>query len=359
MGLLDSITGRESPELVALDISADRVKLLELGGSLGTPLIKAFATEALPADAVQDRQIVEPELVAQSVNRAMQKSGCRQQQAAVAVSGSAVISKIIDMPATLTEDEIEQQIGFEADAYIPYPIEDVSLDFQIMGPSPHDSDMQQVLLAACRRDNVEMRIAAVEIAGLKVRLVDVESYALQNACGLLIEQMPDKGAERTVAVVDVGATTTAVNVLHSGETIYTREQAFGGSHLVEEIQRHEGLDSSEAALARLRSGELPADYLASIVPDFAEQLAQQIDRSLQLFFSQSGEIENVDQIILTGGCALFTGLDDHVGRTLEIATASGNPLAGLKASGGARRGRVDAEAPALMVATGLALRALG
>lgn len=357
MGIIDRFFGRESRELMALDISSTRVKLLVLSGEAGRYQIDAYASENLPAGAMTDNQVAEPELVSQTVTRAVQRSGTRLRQAAVAVSGSAVISKIIDMPATLSEDEIEQQIGFEADQYIPYPVEEVSLDFQILGPNEQDPEMNRVLLAACRRDTVEMRLAALEMAGIRTRVVDVEGYALQNACQLLARQLPDEGMGRTVAVVDVGANNTVLNVLHDLETVYAREQTFGGRQLVENIQQHYSLDSPDEALTKLRADELDADLQAVVLPPFAEQLAQQIERSLQFFFSASSQHDNIDRILLTGGSALLPGIGDLVEKTLEIPVTIGNPLAGMRASSSARRNRVDTEAPALMVATGLALRA--
>lgn len=357
MGIIDKFFGRESRELMALDISSTRVKLLVLSGEPGRYQIEAYASENLPAGAMADNQVAEPELVGQTVTRVIQRSGTRLRQAAVAVSGSAVISKIIDMPATLSEDEIEQQIGFEADQYIPYPVEEVSLDFQILGPNEQDPEMNRVLLAACRRDTVEMRLAAMEMAGLQTKVVDVEGYALQNACQLLVDQMPDEGMERTIAVVDIGANNTVMNVLHDRETVYAREQAFGGRQLVEEIQAHYGLESIEEALAKLRGNNLETDFLEQALPPFAEQVAQQIDRSLQFFFSASTHHDRIDQVLITGGSALLPGLDGLVERALDIPVAVGNPLAGMRASGAARRNQVETEAPALMVATGLALRA--
>jgi type IV pilus assembly protein PilM len=356
MGIIDKFFGRESRELMALDISSTRVKLLALSGEPGRYQIEAYASENLPAGAIADNQVAEPELVGQTISRAVQRSGTRLRQAAVSVSGSAVISKIIDMPATLSEDEIEQQIGFEADQYIPYPVEEVSLDFQIIGPNEQDQEMNRVLLAACRRDTVEMRLAALEAAGIHARVVDVEGYALQNACQLLTRQMPDEGAGRTVAVVDVGANNTVMNVLHDLEAVYAREQPFGGGQFVESIQQHYGLDSLEEAIAKLRAGEIDENFLKQALTPFAEQVAQQIDRSLQFFFSASTQHDSIDRILLTGGSALLPDLDKLVGGILEIPVAIGNPLAGMRASGTARRNRVEAEAPALMVATGLALR---
>lgn len=355
MGLLGKLSGTQIPALAALDISSTRVKLLELSGARGHLQIKTYASEPLPPQAINNHQIAEPEAVAQVIKRVIERSNTSVKHVAIAVTGSSVISKIIDMPATLSEDEIENQIGFEADQYIPYPIEEVSLDFQVLGPSAQDPDMNSVLLAACRRGDVEARVAAVEIAGLKAQMVDVEAYALQNACQLLIDQLPPSVDEQTIAVVDFGATTTSTIILVNRETVYTREQNFGGAQLEAEIQRHYELEP-EQALVKLRNGELPEDFLQDILPRFAEHMAQQIDRSLQFFYSASTEHDSIDQVVLVGGCAMFPRIDKLVRQHLDIPIQIGNPLAGMQASAGARRNKVEAEAPALMVAAGLAMR---
>lgn len=360
MGLLAKLSGTQMPALIALDISSTRVKLLELSGARGQLQIKAYASEPLPPEAISNHQIADPEAAAGVIKRVIERSGTKAKHAALAVTGSSVISKIIDMPATLSEDEIENQIGFEADQYIPYPIEEVSLDFQILGPSSQGSDMNSVLLAACRRDDVETRVAAVEMAGLKAQMVDVEAYALQNACQLLIDQLPPNldEQEQAIAVVDFGATTTSTIILVNREAVYTREQNFGGVQLEADIQRQYELEP-EQALAKLRNGDLPDGFLQDVLPRFAEHMAQQIDRALQFFYSGSSTHDHIHQIVLVGGCALLPGIDQLVRQHLDTPVQIGNPLAGMQASGAARRNKVEAEAPALMVAAGLALRGVG
>lgn len=357
MRLLDSINGAGASDLVALDVSAARVKLLALSGKPGKYRIDAFAVEPLPAEAFAEHQIADAEAIGQTITRVMKRAACRAKHAAVAVSGSSVISKTIEMPASLSEDEIEQQIGYEADAHIPYPIDEVSLDFQVMGPSERDSDRQSVLLAACRRETVDLYVSAVAMAGLKTRVVDVEAYALHNACGLLTDQLSGGGAGETLAVVNLGGSSTAVNVLRDGEAIYTREQPFGGAQLVEELTQHAGLGGADEALARLRSGQFDDEFREQAIPRFAREAAQQIDRSLQLFFSSVSQNDRLERILLTGGSALLPGIDAQIAAELDIPVALADPLTGMNISNAARRNGVKAEAPALMVATGLALRA--
>lgn len=239
--------------------------------------------EALPPNSVVEKNIADIEAVGDTIKRACKRAETKARFAAVAVSGSAVITKVIAMPAALSEEEMESQIEVEADQYIPYPLEEVSLDFQVLGPSEDNSEMVDVLLAASRSENVDNRVAALEHAGLTPRVVDVEAYAMENAFTLIADQMPGKSAERTVAIADIGATMTTLNVLQDRQIIYTREQGFGGKQLTEEIQRRYGLSFEEAGLAK-RQGGLPDSYYAEVLEPFKEAMAQQVSRSLQFFF---------------------------------------------------------------------------
>lgn len=357
MRIFDAIKKSESPDLVALDISAGRIKLLALSGQAGCYHINAFAIEPLPDHAFSEHQIADPGAISQAIRRLMQRASCKSSHAVIAVSGSAVISKIVDMPASLSEDDLEQQLSYEADSYIPYPIEDVSLDFQILGPSEQGAELQSVLLAACRREMVDMYITAVQMAGLEPRVVDVESYALQNACSLLLDQQPDRGEGQIQGVVNLGGSKTAVNILHDGETIFTIEQPFGGAQLVEELQRHADLNDTQTALERLRNRHFDDEFRIQALPRFAHQAAQQIDRALQLFYSSSSQHAYVDQILLTGGGAVLPEIHSGISDQLNVPVAMADPLAGMSISEPARRNGVENEAPLLMVATGLALRA--
>lgn len=193
------------------------------------------------------------------------------------------------MPASLTEDDMEQQIELEADQYIPYPLEEVNLDFEVIGPSENDPERIDVLLAASRSENVDIRIAAIELAGLKANIVDVEAYAMENAFSLLIPQLPEQGIDQTIAVIDIGATMTTLNVMHDRKTIYTREQVFGGKQLTEEIQRRYGLSYEEAGMAK-RQGGLPDNYVPEVLEPFKDAMTQQVSRSLQFFMVQANII---------------------------------------------------------------------
>ena len=218
------------------------------------------------------------------MRRAIKRAGARSKECAVAVSGDAAITKIIQMPRNLRESELESQVEMQADQYIPFPMEEVSFDFEVVGPSEKDPEMIDVLLVATRSENVEQRQAAVQAAGLTARLVDVEAFALENACRLLTHQMPDGGMERNIAVVDFGASSTTFSVLRDLKVSYTRDFSFGGQQLTEEIMRTYGLSMEEAGRAK-KEGGLPANYQSEVLDPFIDDMCQQVSRSLQFYLA--------------------------------------------------------------------------
>jgi type IV pilus assembly protein PilM len=260
------------------------------------------------------------------------------------------------MPSGLKDNELEEQIKAEANQYIPYPIEEVNLDFQVLGVSAKDKTTVEVLLAACRKEQVESRMAALEVAGLKPTVVDIEAYALENACQFLRHQMPDGGKDKTVAVVDMGASNTSLLVLHDGRPVYTRDQAFGSKQLTEDIMRFYGMSYEEANKAR-RMGTLPENYQSEVLTHFVTDLVQQIDRSLQFFFAASSQHGKVDQLIFAGGCALIPGADAAIQERLHIPTVVARPFAQMAVAARARPQQLAQDEATLLIAAGLAWRA--
>lgn len=353
MGLGD-LFKQKQPVVLGLDISSTAIKLLELGKSGDRMRVESYAVEPLPANSVIEKNIADVEAVGEAIKRAVKRSASRTKLAAVAVAGSAVITKIIAMPASLTEDDMEQQIELEADQYIPYPLEEVNLDFEIIGPSENDPERIDVLLAASRSENVDIRIAAIELAGLKANIVDVEAYAMENAFSLLIPQLPEQGIDQTIAVIDIGATMTTLNVMHDRKTIYTREQVFGGKQLTEEIQRRYGLSYEEAGMAK-RQGGLPDNYVPEVLEPFKDAMTQQVSRSLQFFYGSS-QYNNVDHIVLAGGSAMIPGIDEMIANKLGVHTSVANPFTNMTLASRVKAQSLSNDAPALMIAAGLAMR---
>lgn len=349
MGLFNTKT----PPLIGIDISSTAVKLLQLGKSGERYRVEHYAVEPLPPNAVVEKNIVEVEAVGEAIKRALQRSGSRTRFASAAVSGSAVITKVIPMQADLSEDDLEGQIQAEAQQYIPYPLEEVSLDFEVLGPVKDNPEMMSVLLAASRTENVDVRIAALDIGGLVAKVVDVEAFAIENAFTLLTDQL-SVPKDATVAVVDIGATMTTLIVIKNQRTIYTREQVFGGKQLTDEVMRRYGLSYEEAGMAK-RQGGLPESYEIEVLEPFKEAMVQQISRLLQFFFAGT-EFSKVDQVVLAGGCASIAGVAEMVEEQIGVPTIIANPLAGMSLSNRVQAQTLAQDAPSLLIACGLALR---
>ena len=345
---------RNKPPVVGLDISSSAVKLLELSRNGSRYRVESYAVEPLPPNSVVEKNITDVEAVGEAVRRAMKRAGAHTRNAAVAVAGSSVITKVIPMPNNLSDDELHSQIEMEADQYVPYPLEEVSLDFEVLGASDNNPDTVDVLLAACRTETIDMRTAAVESGGLDIKVVDVEAYATENAFQLLLDQVPDNGSDKTVAVIDIGSTMTTLNVLHDSKLIYTRDQVFGGKQLTEEIMRRYGLSFEEAGMAK-RQGGLPENYEPEVLEPFKEAMCQQVSRSLQFFFGSS-QYNSVEQIILAGGSASVPGITDLLQDRLGVETLVANPFASMSLSSRVKPQSLSNDAPALLIACGLALR---
>jgi type IV pilus assembly protein PilM len=336
-----------------VDISSTAVKLLQLSETGGRYRVEHYAVEPLPPNAVVEKNIVEVEAVGEAIKRAMARSGTKLKHGAAAVSGSSVITKIIPMQGDLEEDELEDQVQVEAANYIPYPIDEVSLDFEVLGPVPNNPEMIQVLLAASRTENVEIRQTALELGGLTARVVDVEAFAMENAFKLVSDQL-SVPRDAVVALVDVGATMTTLNVLRNQRSIYTREQIFGGKQLTDEVMRRYGLSYDEAGQAK-RQGGLPESYEIEVLEPFKEAMVQQVSRLLQFFYAGS-DFNRVDQIVLAGGCASINGIAQLVEEQIGVPTVMANPLANMSLGPKVQAHALAQDAPALMIACGLALR---
>ncbi|MFV2003681.1 MAG: pilus assembly protein PilM [Gammaproteobacteria bacterium] len=350
MGLLK----RKKPAIIGLDISSTSVKLLELAQDGDKYRVQSLAVEPLPENAVVDKNIQDVEAVGQTIQKAVKRSGTKVKNAAVAVSGSAVITKIISMPAGLTDSELEAQIELEADQYIPYPLEEINLDFEVIGESENNPDTVDILLAASRSENIELRSAALSLGGLTPKIVDVEAYTIENSSKLITHQIGQETEGSIIALIDIGATMTSLNVVENNHLIYTREQSFGGKQLTEEIMRRYGLAYDEAGRLK-KDGGLPDNYIQEVLEPFKETIAQQVSRFLQFFYT-SGHHNSVDLIALAGGCASIPGIDELVESQLDTPTVIANPFAEMSLASKVNPQALSNDAPSLMIACGLAMR---
>jgi type IV pilus assembly protein PilM len=351
------IFSTKRPPLVGVDISSTAVKLLELsrlGKNSRNYRVENYALEPLPEGAVEDKTIKDIETVGMALQRIIKKLKPKAQHAAVAVAGSAVITKVIQMPKNTADDEMEEMVKAEAEQYIPYPMEEVSLDFQVIGDNESNPDDVDVMLAASKTENVDDRLSVLELAGLKPGVVDIELFALENAFSLLAMSDPEIDTSDIIALVDVGATTTLFSVLHDLKIVYTREQPFGGKQLTEQIQQRYGLNYDEAMMAK-RQGGLPEDYENELLAPFKEAMAQEVSRAIQYYYSSSTS-GTIAHTVIAGGCASIPGVIELIGNKVGGHVSLANPFASMSVSGKVNKKSLMNDAPALMIACGLSLR---
>ncbi len=341
--------------MLGLDISSSSVKLVELSRDKGGNLVlERCAIEPLERGWITDGNIEKFDEVAEAVRRLVKKSGTKTKNVAMALPPSAVITKKIILPGGLTDQELELQVEAEANQYIPFPLDEVSLDFCVMGPSANSTGDIDVLIAASRREKVQDIQGLAEAAGLKPVVIDVESYASRLATARLIENLPNKGVGNIVALFEVGALTTSMQVIRDDEVLYDRDQAFGGAQLTQLIVRQYGF-SLEEAESKKRSGELPEDYESSVLRPFVESMVQEIGRALQFFFTSTPH-NKVDYVMLAGGSSALPGLTAAVTKHTTFACNLVNPFDGMEMGDGVRLKKMTREAPSYLTSCGLALR---
>ncbi len=345
--------------LLGLDISSSSVKLLELSQTANGYRIEAIAIEPLPEGAVQDKEIIDPETVAAAIRKAVKESGTRAKHACIAIPGSVSISRMVSLPADLNEAELDMQIRIEAEQYVPHSMNDVSLDYDILGSTTGNADNIDILIAAARTEKVEARQNATDMGGLNVEIVDIEPFALENVYHQLFAPKLEKmHADSGVVLIDIGANNTSVNVFHQGNMIYTRDHPFGGRQHTDEIMRRYQLSYAEAGRAK-RQGGLPESYEAEVLQPFVELVAQQVGRFLQFFYAAHPSIP-LTRILLGGGVAGLPDLSERIATSTGVEAQIANPFVGMtrsaQASGAAGSRILNQDAPAMLIACGLALR---
>ena len=341
--------------MLGLDISSSSVKLVELGrDKAGTLILECCAIELLERGWITDGNIEKFDEVADALRRLVRKSGTRTKNVAMALPPSAVITKKIALQGGLSDQELEFQVEAEANQYIPFPLDEVSLDFCVIGPRASSPDEVDVLIAASRREKIQDIQGLAEAAGLKPVIVDVESYASRLAVARLIEDFPNKGVDKIIALFEVGALTTSMQVLLNEDVLYERDQAFGGAQLTQAIVRQYGF-SQEEAEGKKRSGELPEDYDTVVLKPFVDSLVQELGRALQFFFTSTPH-NLVDYVLLAGGSSALAGIAAAVTQHTTFPCSLVNPFEGMKMGGNVRQKTMNREAASYLTSCGLALR---
>jgi type IV pilus assembly protein PilM len=353
--LFDRIFKPKATPLVGADLSSSAIKMVELAeAGKGLYRVERYAIEPLPKDSVVDGNINNLDAVSDALKRCHKRLGTNIKNLALALPNAAVISKKILVPAGQTEEELELQVETEANQYIPFSLDEVNLDFQVLGPAPNNPEDVEVLIAASRKEKIEDRVAAAEAAGLKATVMDVDLYAAQTSFELMGIGTGEDEKDQNIAMVDVGATIMSVNVMRNGQSIYLREQPFGGNELTQEIQNKFGLAPEEAEVAK-RDGGLPEEYENELLQPFVDKMGLEIARALHFFFS-STPYNQVAKIVLSGGCAAIPGVDAAITRRTQVNTVIANPFVNMDVSSKIKPKSLAQDAPSLMVACGLAMR---
>lgn len=343
---------KPSKGLVGVDISSTTVKLLELSVKNGRYWVESYAVMPLPENSVVEKSILNPEAVADALERVVNLANPHTTHVAIAVPTSMVIHKIIEMDADMSDEEREVQIRMDAEQYIPFPLDEVSLDFEVLPDRLANPNRVNVLLVATRTENVDNRVEVLELAGLSAKVADVESYAMERAFSVFADTLP-MGAN-TVGILDIGHTMTTLSVMQKGKIIYTREQVFGGRQLTQDVQSRYGLSFEEAGRAK-KERTLPDDYDTEVLEPFLDAVVQQAARSLQFFFSSS-QFNEIDHILLAGGNANIPGLAKLLQQKLGYRVTIANPFLQMGFSPQIDIKKIENDASSLMVACGLALR---
>ncbi len=345
-------SSQKNQQLLGVDVTATSVKVVQLQRKARFFHLKAYSIFPLATGLVVDRSITDTEAVGDAIYEAVKASGSNQKLTATALSGSAVMTKIIDMEAKISDTERDARIRLDADQYIPYPLDEVNLDFEVLGPSEVSPEEVQVLLVVSRSENVEQRVEAMTIGGLDTKVVDIESHSIERAFSLMVDTLPNE--PELVALIDIGHTQMTLYIAKNGQFIYSREQLFGGLQLTEAIQSRYGLSYEDAMTAK-KEQSLPDDYFGEVLTPFIDNIVQQISRSLQFYYSSSS-YNNIDHIVLCGGSASIPGLVSMVEQKLDTAVSVANPFASMSVNSRIKAEQLAIDAPSLMAACGLALR---
>ncbi|MDR2127479.1 MAG: pilus assembly protein PilM [Burkholderiaceae bacterium] len=341
--------------MIGLDISSSSMKLVELGqGRAGEFVLERCGIEPLEQGWINEGNIERFDDVADAARRLVSRSGTRAKNVAMALPSSVVISKRVVLPAGLSDREMEIQAEAEANQFIPFPLDEVSLDFYVVGPSAASAGDVDVVIAASRKEKVEDRQGLAEAVGLVPVVVDVESYASRLAVSRIIERLPGGGVDAVIALFEIGAVTTGMQVLLNDGLLYERDQVFGGAQMTQMLVRQYGFTLEEAE-AKKRNGELPDDYGTAVLEPFVESMAQEIERALKFFFTSTPN-NRVDYILLAGGAASSPGLLEAVTRHTSFPCQVVNPFDGMAIGKSVREKKMRREAPSYLTACGLAMR---
>lgn len=345
---------KNKKEVIGIDIGSSSVKLVQLKDNKGAWQLLNVGFIALPPEAIVDNSLMDSSSIAGAVKNLVSSLSVKVKDVACSISGNSVIIRKIVLPA-MPQEELEDQISWEAEQYIPFDIKDVNMDFQILSPDGNDPSKMNVLLVASKKDIINDYVAVFSEAGLQLSVVDVDSFAVQNAFEMNHESSPDD----ILALINIGASVMNINVVKGGITLFTRDVQMGGNLYTEEIQKQLGLSSKDAESGKMLAHETNNKPLLDVLVKVNETITQEIRRSLD-FYNSTANDDRISRVFISGGCSKVYNLITTISEKIGLPVDTIRPFARLKFN----EKDFDPEylqeiGPLMAVPVGLAIRRIG
>jgi len=351
---ISSYFKRRQDDLIGLDISTWGIKVVALSGTADRPMVETMASVQLAPGCVVEGNIIKLPEVTDALRLLLRKNKIKTKKVALALPSSAVITKKIMVSDQVRPQDMEMQVEEEAGQYIPFPLDEVSLDFSVIGPSSQRADMVDVIIAAARRERVQALQDLAEQADLDPVIVDVQSYSLRLAMKRLLDiQLPNQDSN-LVVLIKVGASRTVIQLVVGDEIVYERDQSVGGDQLTQRIAAHYKISVADAENKKI-SGNLDPEFEKSVLAPYIENMALLLDRGMQFLYN-STPYSSVSNIFLAGGGAMVPGLPLAVSNALRTPCSVINPFEGMSVAPAVKSHLRLQDAPHFLTACGLALR---
>ena len=311
---------KKKKEVVGIDIGSSSVKIVQLKDNHGSFQLLNAGILPLPPEAIVDNTLMDSAAVVGVIKNLVSSLGIKIKDVVCSISGNSVIIRKIVLP-TMPQEELEDQISWEAEQYIPFDINDVNMDFQILSPDSNDPSKMNVLLVASKKDIINDYVSVFNEAGMHLSVVDVDSFAVQNA----FEANHDFSSEDILALVNIGASIMNINVVKDGITLFTRDVQMGGNLYTEEIQKQIGLSREEAETGKLLAHESANNQLINVILKVNETITQEIRRSLD-FYNSTASDTRISGVYICGGCSKVYKLIDTISEKIGLPIEKLNPF---------------------------------
>lgn len=340
-------------QLVGLDIGSHTLKVAEIQETPKGRVLKSFGVKSVAHGAIEEGTIKDPATVAELIRQMFKESGIKEPNVAISVSGYSVIVKKISV-ATMEEEQLQETINLEAEQYIPFDISDVNLDFQILGESEQNPNQMSVLLVAAKKDTIDDYISLANASGLNPCVIDVDAFALQNIYELTAEDSRDEN----VALIDIGASKTSLNIVKDNTSVFMRDVSLGCSQINQRIM--ETLDCTHEEAEQIKLGENPEaiseENLREIVNSVVASWTSEIRRALDFFYSTYPD-DTIEKIVLSGGGGNIQDFRELLAADASAEVETINPFRGFEIDGSQFDSNfLESIAPQAAIAMGLAIR---